>query len=170
MKKLFSISIMLLLVFDVACSKKNKEENTVVELATDFEYRIENSVVTIVNYIGNKDDVVIPKEIKGYPVVKIADKAFYDKFHEAKLNSVIIPNSVKTIGDYAFSGNELTNVVIPNSVKTISDSIFNYNKLTNVVIPDSVKYIMIIYSIFICIWFIYLFCPFIYSFIHKTLL
>jgi len=51
---------------------------------------------------------------------------------------VTIPNSVTTIGDYAFSENLLTTVTIPNSVTTIGDYAFYENLLTTVTIPNSV--------------------------------
>lgn len=51
-----------------------------------------------------------------------------------------IPNSVTTIGDYAFFGcDSLTNVDIPDSVTTIGeDAFFGCNSLTSVDIPNSV--------------------------------
>ncbi|MDE6715071.1 MAG: leucine-rich repeat domain-containing protein, partial [Muribaculaceae bacterium] len=51
-----------------------------------------------------------------------------------------IPNSVQTIGNYAFSGCDgLTSVTIPNSVTTIGEAAFrNCSGLTSVTIPNSV--------------------------------
>ena len=58
----------------------------------------------------------------------------------AGCQNTVIPNTVTSIGQYAFgycSG--LTNVVIPNSVTSIGDSAFqSCNGLTSVTIPDSV--------------------------------
>ena len=53
------------------------------------------------------------------------------------ITSVIIPNTVKIIGEGAFRHNNLTSVTIPNSVTSI-DGAFQYNQLTNVTIPGSV--------------------------------
>ena len=52
----------------------------------------------------------------------------------------IIPNSVTSIGDYAFSGcSSLTSVTIPNSVTSIgSDAFFLCSSLTSVTIPNGV--------------------------------
>ena len=55
----------------------------------------------------------------------------------------IIPNSITSIGDYAFYNcNGLANVTIPGSVTSIGDDAFNgCTGLTNVTIPNSVTYI-----------------------------
>ncbi len=54
--------------------------------------------------------------------------------------SISIPNSVKSIGDYAFAiCTNLTSIDIPNSVKSIGDYAFNQcTGLTSVAIPNSV--------------------------------
>ena len=56
------------------------------------------------------------------------------------LTSVTIPNSVTSIGDYAFSDcSGLTSVTIPNSVTSIGDYAFSgCRDLTSVTIPNSV--------------------------------
>ncbi|MBQ4587089.1 MAG: leucine-rich repeat domain-containing protein, partial [Clostridia bacterium] len=56
------------------------------------------------------------------------------------LKSVVIPNSVTSIGSSAFADcDSLTSVVIPNSVTSIGFSAFDdCDSLTSVVIPNSV--------------------------------
>ena len=56
------------------------------------------------------------------------------------LTSVTIPNSVTSIGGYAFSGcSGLTSITLPNSVTSIGDYAFNgCSGLTSVTIPNSV--------------------------------
>ena len=58
-----------------------------------------------------------------------------------KLTSMIIPNSVTSIGDGAFYDcSSLTSVTIPNSVTSIGEGAFyNCSSLTSVTIPNSVK-------------------------------
>ncbi|MDY6438342.1 MAG: leucine-rich repeat domain-containing protein [Prevotella sp.] len=73
---------------------------------------------------------------KTYSVTSIGDHAFYGG---RSLTSVYIPNSVKSIGDAAFSGCSLTSVYIPNSVTSIGDAAFSHCRgLTSVYIPNSV--------------------------------
>ena len=52
------------------------------------------------------------------------------------LTSVVIPNTVTSIGERAFYGNKLTNVAIPNSVTSIGGYAFEYNQITSITFPD----------------------------------
>ena len=88
-----------------------------------------------------------PYELNGtYSIRKgtkiICDWAFgWSKFIGCRsLTSLVIPDSVTNIGDYAFSGcRSLTDIVIPDSVTSIGGGAFwNCRSLTNIVIPNSV--------------------------------
>jgi hypothetical protein len=111
---------------------------------SDFETEVVNGNVTITRYRGSERNVVIPARINGLPVTVIGGDAFYRYFNgdpglEAyRLTSVIIPNSVKTIGGRAFSHNLLTSVIIPDSVTSIEGGAFASNNLKIVAIPNSV--------------------------------
>ena len=51
--------------------------------------------------------------------------------------STIIPNSVTSIGDFAFHNVNLNSFVIPNGIKYIGMDAFSYSKLTSVILPNS---------------------------------
>ena len=59
-------------------------------------------------------------------------------FSGCSLTSLTIPNSVTSIGDFAFSGCSLTSLTIPNSVISIGYAAFSGCSLTSLTIPNSV--------------------------------
>ncbi len=65
-----------------------------------FEYTIENDVVTITKYIGEKTIVDVPSTIEGKPVVAVGLGAFAKN---DTITKVVLPASVTSIGQAAFS-------------------------------------------------------------------
>ena len=53
------------------------------------------------------------------------------------ITSVVIPNTVTSIGEYAFFVNKLTEVTIPSSVTSIGVVAFRGNKLTKITFPST---------------------------------
>jgi hypothetical protein len=113
-----------------------------------FTYTADSSSVnagaTITAYSGPGGVLSIPSTVTlgnpavTYPVTVIGDDAI-GVFHNKGLTSVIIPNSVTTIGDRAFRGNsDLRSVTIGNSVTRIGDFVFFGANLNSVTIPNSV--------------------------------
>jgi len=80
----------------------------------DFHYTESDGEITILSYRGKSENVSIPAVINGKPIVELGEKAFNDNY---ALNSVTIPESVKTIGYMAFVGYHLTSVTIGANVK-----------------------------------------------------
>ena len=90
----------------------------------------------LIGYKGQETDLTLPDSCHGKPY-GVSNYAFYDC---DSLTSVVIPDSVTTIGSYAFRDcDSLTSVVIPDSVTSIgSYAFYSCSRLTSVVIPDSV--------------------------------
>ena len=94
-----------------------------------------DNVNYLVAYVGSNTDLTLPDDYNGQNY-----ELNNDAFFNSGLTSVTIPNSVTSIGGYAFSGcSGLTSVTIGNKVTSIGDSAFYYcSGLTSVTIPDSV--------------------------------
>lgn len=70
--------------------------------------------------------------------ISISPYCFYDS---RSITSVNIPNSVTSIGSYAFSNTNITSINIPDSVTSIGRNAFSNVPLTSVIIPSSIKII-----------------------------
>ena len=53
------------------------------------------------------------------------------------VTSVVMPNTLTSIGEVAFYGNKLTNVTIPSSVAKIGNYAFENNQITSITFPDT---------------------------------
>ena len=99
----------------------------------------DKTYATVTDYTGSSKRIVISFEYQGLPVKSIENNAFERK----NITSVIIPQSITSIGSAAFKECEnLVEVIIPQGVTSISDEAFYYcRSLTNVTIPSSVTLI-----------------------------
>jgi hypothetical protein len=97
--------------------------------------------VVINGYDGKAGAVRIPDKINNLPVVGIEELGFSDNETRKILTSVVIPNTVTTIGSGAFTGcTKLTSVTLPAGLTTIEDSLFREcTALTSITLPATVK-------------------------------
>ena len=96
----------------------------------------DGTYAVVTGYNGTDTAVKMADTYKGVPVKEIYSGAF----ERTSITSVVIPDSVTSVGDCAFySCDSLTSVVIGDSVTSIGDyAFYNCYSLTSVVIPDSV--------------------------------
>lgn len=129
-----------------------------VNPASDFAYTADGGEVTITEYIGESEHVLIPDTIDGLPVTALGHRAFYEK----TVTTVVVPDSVTEIGDLCFSGDNylvsltlpeelaelpygalescfrLMDFNLPKELKKISGSALQYNYyLTHLTLPSS---------------------------------
>ena len=95
-----------------------------------------DNTLTITGYTGSNSVIVIPSTTNGYPITSIGEAAF----DSPNLTSVTIPNSITSIGDYAFwACINLASLALPGSITNIGAGAFSSCwSLTNVEIPASV--------------------------------
>lgn len=121
---------------------------------------LDDGTIEITGCDKSVTEIVIPSEIDGVPVTSIGYSAFYDC---EKLTSITIPDSVTSIGDYAFNHTDWLfekrkenplvivnnilidgrtcsgDVVIPDGVTSIGEeAFFNCESLTSIIIPESI--------------------------------
>ena len=111
----------------------------------DWTYTVSNNEATITGYTGAGGAVTIPSVLGGYAVKKVGSGGWPPVSVFGNLNSsvtsITIPNSVTSIGDYAFTNcTGLTGTLtIPNSVTSIGYGAFSgCTGLTTLTIPSSV--------------------------------
>src|SRR5665213_2659924 len=95
----------------------------------DYDYTYNgDGTITITGYTGSGGAISIPAMINGTNVTSIGYGAFNEinnNFNE--LTSVVIPNSITSIGGDAFySCDSLTNITIPTNVTNIGVGAFAY--------------------------------------------
>lgn len=96
------------------CVFRRKGEQ--VNPASDFAYTADGGEVTITEYIGTSEHVLIPDTIDGLPVTALGHRAFYEKH----VTTVVVPDSVTEIGAACFSGdNYLVSLKLPDGLKRL---------------------------------------------------
>lgn len=110
----------------IALDSKTKHKDYLSRLKKGEAYEDENDCVTEVNCVeGSIADFLISGGVL--------------EEYIGNETSIIIPSTVREIGDSVFEDSDITSVIIPDSVKKIGWSAFENSKIISIVIPDSVK-------------------------------
>ena len=115
----------------------------------DWTYSISYGGAIISAYSGAGGVVTVPSQLGGYPVRKVGNgHPSILASNSNSVTSIIIPDSVTSIGDYSFfECFSLNSITIPNSVTTIGAYAFANSssspfgtimQLSSIAIPDSV--------------------------------
>lgn len=117
---------------------RNTEETT-----DGFTYFVQDDgTIAIMKYTGGLSDVTIPSEINGRTVSTIGNEAFAKQNLTAPLTSVVIPDSITTIYNYAFAFNDtLTEITLPDSITWIGSSVFVDCGFTSIRLPQNLTII-----------------------------
>ena len=118
-------------------SEKDTEEMIYGEYAYG---ELQDGSVTIKQYKGTEQDLIIPSQIAGRNVTAIGCSAFWNN---SNLKSVTMPDSITEIGEDAFWGcNNLKNVKFSMNLSRIGGHAFlGASSLENADIPESVVHI-----------------------------
>ena len=105
-----------------------------------FVFRVEeDGYATLMGYTGNAKRLEVPALYEGHEVRYVAEYAFGG--HYSALKSIVLPDTVREIGDYAFANSpELKEVVLPANLEKIGRGAFSYcERLKKIVLPASLK-------------------------------
>ncbi len=132
---------------------KDKSETKTTYDSDGFRYYLnENNEAVISRYIGGESDITVPSSLGGYKVTAIAPLAFScmnsggvfadDRYiTENQIVSVSLPDTVETIGKFAFAKNlSLEKINIPAGVEIIpAECFFDCDSIKSIVLPESVR-------------------------------
>lgn len=100
-----------------------------------YDISADGTYAEVIGYNGTATKIKIAEEYKGLPVKTIYKEAFRDN---QNITSVVIPDSVTTIGNLAFCGcSNLSSVVLGKNVETIEAQAFLATGLETIHLPKS---------------------------------
>lgn len=136
----------LLLVYENSYAHQFAEENSLLYALYDGVNEPEVAVIDGVTYAvleneaiaigcdGSVKELVMPDTVNGRPVTELRGT-----FYKVSVDSITLPSTLKVIGENAFASCFVdTTVVIPEGVTTIAEYAFQSCHLTGVVIPASI--------------------------------
>lgn len=103
-----------------------------------YEYEEGSAECTLVKALDPPSEIDIPEKAiadgKEFTVTRIGESAFKG----TNVVKVSMPNTIREIGNYAFSHSGLKEILLSENITEISDDMLSNTNLTSVKIPDSV--------------------------------
>jgi len=101
---------------------------------TDDDVVVENGVIVNCNYIGGTA-LKIPKNLDGQIIIGIKDNMPNSQvgFENQNIVSLILPNTIETLGDYVFNSNPISSINLNDckKLRSIGNCTFRGNSLVN---------------------------------------
>lgn len=125
------------------CSKSNEPGYTVEATSPDLRdgdfgyYVVNKNELKITEYTGSGKEINIPETYKDYTITSIGSFVF----DSCEAETVTMPDSIKSIGDYAFaSSKNLKSIKLSENLETLgSNSFFFCKNLEEIELPASIK-------------------------------
>ncbi len=120
---------------------KAEAAETVIAPASDFEYTVgADGNITITKYIGQGgSEVKVPSAIDGKPVTTIGESSFENVSNIYGI--LFLPDSIKTIEQYAFRYSCIPQINFGEGIETIGDYAFSESQFYGGCIGKGLKYI-----------------------------
>ncbi len=94
-----------------------------------FHPDLANQTTELIAYIGTDKDIVIPEKLYGLDVVSLSENFRTYEIDSAEVNSITIPNTIKSIPSNCFdSFSNLSKVILGDSIEEIGEHAFGYYK------------------------------------------
>jgi hypothetical protein len=136
------------------------DDEKVVQTITDnsFIYEIHSKYAEITGYVGVDSEVIIPPEVAGVKIMSVGRNAFsynetvkritlpvgitniadYAFTKCTALEYINFPDTLISIGTYAFRGAKLTEIILPASLTSIGKYAFAETLITTIKIPYNI--------------------------------
>jgi hypothetical protein len=93
----------------------------------DYQFELnDDGTATVIKYRGGNVMPVVPEEVEGFVITSVGDWAFGRFLGKRPLLDITLPDTLTSIGDYAFANcTKLTVLDIPKGVTTIGAAAFS---------------------------------------------
>lgn len=117
------------------------QSTTFVQGVLEYEVIPDVSEVRVVRFLGGTSMLDIPGRVNqslfSFQVTEIAPSVF----NAAGLTHLVLPDSIRIIGNNAFANNQIRSVRLPSAINHIGSQAFAWNNITDLVIPESTDFI-----------------------------
>jgi hypothetical protein len=112
----------------------------------DTDVTVVDGVITNCTYDFSIKNIKIPDTLNNQRIIGIMDGGYHDGsfyegvFNNKKIETLILPNTLEFIGDYAFQRNSfLDSIYLSSNLKRIGKEAFSYSGLKRIVFPNSIE-------------------------------